>query len=182
MSQPLPGYPAPPRRRKGVKGVAITGAICVALAVVAMIGTMVFLVMGLFSTDAEVPVDGQPHNVSLDGDAERMIFVEDGSDARCTVRDADGDEIPLDGVGGEVTRSVNGEDREGVSTFEPDGGSVEVTCTGSAGQLDAQVGESPFTGTRITMIAVGFGISAILGVTGVVLLVVALVRKVSRPA
>lgn len=165
--------------KPSVKGKVITGLLCLVVAFVGVVATFVFLFVGVFATDGDVPVDGEAHTVSLDSDSERMIFVEDGGDATCEVRDDQGEPLRLNRVGADVTRSINGDDRVGVATFDPPGDSVEVTCTGSE-QIDAQVGSSAITGGRLAAVGVGFGVSALLGVGGLVLLVVALVQVAGR--
>lgn len=171
-----PAMPAPARPR--VVGKVVTGVACLVLAFLGVLGTFVLLIFVFFDTDASVPVDGRPHTVSLEGDDRRVLFVEEGGDATCEVRDSGGDVLRLDPVGAEVTRSVNGEDRVGSATFAPSGGDVEVTCTGSD-RLDVEIAESPTSGDNLVLLLVGFGASAILGVVGLVLLVVALVKRLS---
>ncbi|NYG58158.1 hypothetical protein BJ980_001081 [Nocardioides daedukensis] len=174
MSQPLPTHSSP-GRPKSIKGRVIAGIICIVLAVLGVVASLVFLIAGLFSVDGDVPVDGQPHTVSLDSEAERMVFVQDGATIRCSVLDEDGTPVELDEVRGEFTKSVNGEDRVGVWSFTPPGDSVEVTCTGDD-QLDVEVGPSAISGSRMAIMGIGFGLSSLLGVIGLILLITALVR------
>src|SRR3546814_3633218 len=97
MSQPLPTHSSP-GRPKSIKGRVIAGIICIVLAVLGVVASLVFLIAGLFSVDGDVPVDGQPHTVSLDSEAERMAFVQDGATNRCSVLDADGTPVEPDEV------------------------------------------------------------------------------------
>lgn len=179
MSQPGPPHAVPDR--PSVKRRVIIGVLCLTLALVGVIGSFVFLFMGLFSTDGDVPVDGEQHTISLGSDAERMVFVQDGASVRCQALDADGSPLTLRGVSGTFTKSINGEDRVGVWTFKPSGDSVEMTCSGKD-QLDVQVGPSSLSGSRIATIGIGFGVSALIGIVGVILLITALIRKVRQPA
>src|SRR3546814_3509392 len=89
--------------------------------------------------------------------------------------DLDGTPVELDVVRGEFTKSVNGEDRVGFWSFTPPGDSVEVTCRGDD-QLDVEVGPSAISGSRMAIMGIGFGLSALLGVIGLILLITALVR------
>lgn len=165
--------------KPSVKGKVITGLLLLLIAVIGVVASFVFLFLGFFATDGDVPVDGEAHSVTLDGDGERMIFVEDGGDATCEVRSEDDEPVAIDRVPGTVTRSINGADRVAVGRFDPPGETVQVTCSGSD-RLDAQVAPSVISGGRIALLGVGFGGSALLGVIGLVLLVVALVQKAGR--
>lgn len=179
MSFPPPTRPTPARPR--VIGKVIIGCVCLLLAFIGVVATFVLIFVAFFSTDAEVPVDGRPHTVSLEDSDRRMLLVEEGAHPTCEVRDTDGDLVALDRPGPTFTRSINGEDRVGQSTFDPPGDEVEVTCSGEE-QLDVQVVPSPLSGVGAVILLVGLGGSAVLGVVGLVLLIVALVKKVSPRA
>lgn len=179
MSQPVPPHAVP--GRPSVKRRVILGVLCILLAIAGVVGSFIFLFLGLFATDGDVPVDGERHTITLGSDAERMVFVQDGAAVRCELLDADGSPLALRGANGTFTKSINGEDRVGVWTFKPSGDSVEMACSGED-QLDVQVGPSALSGGRLAVIGIGFGISALVGIVGAGLLITALIRRVSQPA
>ena len=69
-------------------------------------GSFVWTLSAFFSTDATLPADGRPHQVSVDTDGERVLW-RDASllDPVCTVVDLAIDEpVPLGPVGAQLTR------------------------------------------------------------------------------
>ena len=142
-----------------------------------VIATIVIALMGAFATDGDVPPDGQPHTISVEAGTERLLFVHRDSNTSCTVADPEtGDQIDLEGVGPDITRSVNGVERVAVWRFTAPGDSVEVTCTGDT-DVDVQVAPPVFTAKNIALVIAGFVLAGGVGVLGLVLVILALVKR-----
>ena len=155
----------------------ITGIVCVVIGVALGITTLVLTLVAAFATDADIPLDGQPHTVSVESGDERLLFIHAGSGTSCTVVDpASGDQLPLDTVGPDITRNVNGVERVAAWEFTPTGDRVEVTCSGDS-NVDAQVTPPIFTATHIALTAAGIIVAAVLLVLGIVLIITAVLRR-----
>lgn len=168
-----PSAAQPPNLRRRLS----IGIVCMALGFAGVVATIVIALVGAFATDGDVPLDGRPHTIAVEAGAERMLFVHRHSDTSCTVVDpATGDPIDLERVGPDISRSVNSVERVARWKFAAPGDSVAVTCTGDT-NVDAQVAPSVFTAKNIALGIAGLVLAAGVGVVGLVLVVVALVKR-----
>ena len=167
----------PTPRTANVRRRLITGIVCLVLGVALGTTTLVLTLVAAFATDADIPLDGQAHPVSVESGDERLLFVHADSSTSCTVVDpATGDRLRLDTVGPDITRNVNGLERVAAWEFTPTSEQVEVTCSGDS-NVDAQVTPPIFTATHIALTAAGIIVAAVLVVLGIVLIVTAVLRR-----
>lgn len=122
--------------------------------------------------------DGSPHAVTLGAD-KGFIWVDVGAagGVDCRVADAaTGEPLPLDTPSGRLTYN-NWHD---LATFPAGSGEVQVTCTG--GSFDrVRVGPAPHVGRVVAYALLMIVLPAFLGLVGAVILIVTIVRLVSRP-
>jgi hypothetical protein len=163
-------------------GLALIGA-----AVVAGVALFVWTLHGFLATDVDIARDGRPHRVEVSTDGDRMLWApEYASTPACRVVDrATGDEVPLRGAGGDFRRSDGGAgDWRGLWRFDPGSGSLEITCdqTGSRPSSTVEIGPSPRIGSFLLGILATILVPAVLGLSGVVVLIVTGILYSTRPA
>jgi hypothetical protein len=143
------------------------------------IGATAFVLIfrGIVTTDASLPVDSDPHQVSVPTDGDRMIWADTGAHPECTVTDrASGEEIGLEATNGDFDRN----DQTAIARFDPGSGDLEVTCEGDTGTA-VDIGPSPGTAGLVGGILVAVLAPLLLGGLGFVVVVVTGVLWSSRP-
>ncbi|GAA1924735.1 hypothetical protein GCM10009737_28090 [Nocardioides lentus] len=154
----------------------------VLVGIVLAVGGFVTTLGAATDVDGVVPVDGAPHQVTLDGSRDRLLMHPEGSPAPdCAVRDDDGAELALEPPSGRVTYGDAGGSWVGWAVVAPTGASLELTCTGAEG-LEVRVspdpgGPGPIVGGVLSTVG-GIGL-ALLGV--VVLALVAVLYATGAP-
>ncbi|QYJ04572.1 hypothetical protein KUV85_02525 [Nocardioides panacisoli] len=177
MSQP-PAHDAPPppprpaRPRPGLRGVWL-GVLLMVLGVVVLVVGMVATWKPLFDADAVVAADGREHVVSLPAGEERGLWLREGEPATCTAVDADGDAVRFERPGGEYT--VN--EWRASNRFGTGAGDVVLTCDSPVPGTEVRISALPGVATVIVAMLLSCGIGIALGLGGLVLLVVTLVRR-----
>lgn len=179
-----PPYAAIPPKTRSSTAWWITGG----LLILAALGSFPTFAVLLFSTvgDAvENPsnvtfvADGRAHPVSLGDAAKGYIWLNGTTQGvRCKVTDrANGRQLPQRGP----SAVMEYDQWRGVSSFPAGSGRVAVSCRGGTHLDRALVGAAPRMGRVVTFAVLMFVTPLLLGLAGAVLLVVALVRTVSRP-
>jgi len=155
----------------------------VVVGIVLAVGGFVTTLGAATDVDGIVPVDGAPHEVTLDGSRDRLLMHPEGSPAPdCAVRDGGGGaELALEPPSGRVTYGDSSGSWVGWAVVAPTGASVELTCTGVDG-LEVRVspdpgGAGPIVGGVLSTIG-GIGL-VLLGL--VVLLLVAVLYATGAP-
>ncbi len=107
------------------------------------VGFMVLRLVELSRTDAVIPLDGATHDVRVEADDDRMIWVDvDAPTPDCEVRDAtSGDQVELHRVNLKTVREGENGDESGRWQFDPGSGDLEVSCSRSDGRR--QRGDRP---------------------------------------
>ena len=133
---------------------------------------LVLTIKGFTETDATVPADGQPHQVSVDTNEERMVWIHDAEPPSCTIVDTEtGDEVSYTGApDATYTKSSGGGEWLGDRTFDPGSGELEVTCSEAGGPI--QIGPAPDFGNFFGGLALGIFLPFFLGGIGFLLLIV----------
>ncbi len=110
------------------------GPVVLLLAAVAVFVVMLVSTLGdVLQVDARVPVDGEPHAVSVPA-GERMLFAELGAGRAlpCRVTDRGGREIEQRDVVGSFTMTRDGREWSGLTRFDAGDGDIVVTCSQQA--------------------------------------------------
>ena len=77
---------------------------------------------------ARVPVDAEPHAVTVGTGSGRMLMGV-GYGADCTIRDRAGDDVPLGPIFGHITIDRDGQQFKAHNSFDPGDGEIVITCT-----------------------------------------------------
>jgi hypothetical protein len=170
----VPPPPKPRRRRPPAWWFAV-GALLVAGAVVSLgigILTAVHSVADFVQVDATIAGDGQPHEVTVPTDGDRMLWKEDSADAgSCDVVDtATGAAVSLRRIGGDYLRSDGSGDWVGVARFDPGSGHLAVTCPAGGGR--GQIGPSAEISHVVKSLVLVVVVPLVLGGLGTIALVV----------
>jgi hypothetical protein len=177
------GAPPPPQKRRRPSAWWFVLAVGLMVAGVAVgVTVLVLTIKGFTETDATIAADGQPHQVTVETDQERMVWVDDSEPASCTIVDTEtGAEVSYTGSpDASYTKSTGGRDWEGDRTFEPGSGDLEVTCDESGGPI--QIGPAPDFGDFFGGLALGIFLPFFLGGVGFLLLIVlAVLFATGRP-
>lgn len=175
-----PGAPSGKPRPSGW-WFALGGTLMVA-ALVGFVVMFVLVLRSLLSVEATVAVDGEPHQVSVESDGDRIVYVDsEAPRPSCEVVDTrTGEEISLGGVNGEISRSTGGTDWEGAWTFDPGSGELEITCTSEAGG-SIEIAEAPRVGMVVGGIFLLIAIPLVVGFTGFIIVVITGILFVVRP-
>lgn len=168
-------HPAAPRP-VGRSGIWIGLALMLAAVLVLVAAGVIF--WRSLSGDAEVvDADGAPHEVTLPAGETYGVFLTETRPATCTVSDADGREVDLGPVSGSYEVNQWYADRE----LETGDGDLTVTCTSAAPDAEVRLGPLPSIGGLVGAIFGGLCLAGLLGVGGLVLLVVTVVRRSRVP-
>jgi hypothetical protein len=153
------------------------GIVLMVLAVAILIGGLFLSFGSLVKEDAVFEADGQPHRVELPAGEERGLYLRERDRAQCTAVDADGDQIQFRGLG---ASSYNVNDWHAVNRFDTGAGDVTFTCESPDAGTEVRVGAVPDVATMVGAFFLSCGLSVLLGITGLVLLIVTLVRRRKR--
>lgn len=149
-----------------------TGLVIVAIGIA--VGTFIWLLAAFLDFDATIDADGQPHNVTVGTDRDRMLWT-DSAAQTCRLIDLDtGEPIPLRHVSGDFSRSDGNGDFEGFLRFDPGSGHLEITCVQTDGSTPGtvRIGPLPRIGSLVVGILVAIFVPAILGLAGLVIIIV----------
>lgn len=177
-----PGHQPQPRKPRPSAGWFVLGIALILVAVVAAVGLFVWTISGFFDTDARVPADGQPHQVSVGTDGDRMLWVDDTmTHPACRIVDrATGRVIAQRPVGGDFRRDRGAGDWVGASRFSPGSGHLTVRCVGRGGSVE--IGSAPRIRSFVVGIVATIVVPLVLGLAGLVVLLVTGILWSSRPA
>lgn len=182
-----PGWQPPPRKkyRPSAWWFALGIGLLVAAGLFA-VGMFIWLLAGFLDTDAIVAADGEPHQVTVGTDGDRMLWLEEGDDTDCTILDLESQEpIEIRTVGGSYERSDSNGDLEGLYAFSPGSGNLEVTCMGLGFHRGddapvALIGPKPEIDSFVIGIVVAVVVPGILGLAGFIALITTGVLYSSR--
>lgn len=156
-------------------GIALLGA-----AGIVGIGLFGWTLVGFLRTEVSVAADGSPHRVTVGVDGDRFLWMRDGAQGDCALRDEVTKlEIDLRPVNGTYTRTVNGVGWAAVARFDPGSGQLVVTCTGSAGTV--QIGPASSVGRFVGGILGAILIPLVLAGAGLTVLMVTGILFLTRP-
>jgi hypothetical protein len=168
---PNPPQPPPPSKpRPSGWWFVLGGGLMIAAAVVGVV-LFVLIFKSLMETDATVAADGEPHRVTVPTDGERMLWGEPGTS--CSVTDG-GEDVLLSSPNGSFTRN----EQEGLDTFDPGSGSLEVTCQGG-GSVD--IGPAPSVAGLVGGIFAAVLVPMFLGGSGFLVVLVTGILFLTRP-
>lgn len=171
-----PGHTASMQVRRLVVGGALVG-----LGVLVGVVGLVWALRGLFTIEATVPADGEPHRVEL-SDGQHFLWVDASVTAPACEVEADGTTVPLRRVGGTFTRSYGSAGPwEARWWFDAPGGVVTLTCEGVTRSAREAVEIGPrIEGLGLVGRLLGtVGLAALLVLAGGLLLLVTIVRGIA---
>jgi len=131
----------------------------------------------LYTTDAEVPPDGETHTVHLEPDSSALVWLPDDDTITCQ---APG--VELRPPGGSFSRSLSHGPYTGVGLLDTGDGEIDLTCQSARAGDDrpVQLGP-PMSAGRLVGIFGGIFVGGSLALAGAVVLVLTLVlRRVRR--
>lgn len=157
------------------------GVIVLAVSLVAF-GALLFLTLRDFlETDAVVAADGQPHQVTVGTDGDRMVWARDGGASDCTIIDAaDGAPVATSFLAGTFTRTDGNGSFHGEYTIDPGSGQLQITC--AANGSDVLIGPAPGFADFFGRLALAIVSLLVLGGLGFGILVVTGILFATRPA
>ena len=179
-----PAAPPRPQKERPSAGWFVLGLGLFLVATLVGIGLFVWLLVGLFDFDTIVDADGQPHDVTVGTDRDRMLWM-DSTTQSCDVVDRDtGRPIPLEPVSGDFSRSDSEGDFEGMQRFDPGSGHLELTCTQTDGTTPGPVMVSayPRLGSAAAGLVLAIAVPGLLGLAGLVIILWVGVLWSLRPA
>ena len=191
MSQPPPSYPVPSGYPPGHPPIPLTyrpsawwfvlGGGLILLSIGAAIGLFIWTLAAFFETDATVPADGAPHQVTVSTDGDRMLWRDSRVfDPGCTLVDsATGGEIDLRPVTSQLTKDLGDGEWTAAYRFDPGSGRLDVTCS-SGGEI--QIGPAPSLGGFVGGIIATIALPTLLGLFGLATLIVTGIMWAGRPA
>ena len=145
-------------------------------------GFMFLRLLDLGRTDAVVPVDGASHNVQVESDSDRMIWLDlDAPTPECVVREASGKRVELRRVVITTTRDIGTGSQSGRWQFDPGSGDLEVTCSGGAVGSSADIGPALTFRTMLTDFAPWFVLAMLLSLVWIGWLVVLVIKLAKKP-
>lgn len=172
---PPPGQPAagPARKRRFSAWWFLLPLALVIGAGVLFTVLFVSLIQGVLDSDARFAADGQPHQITVPTDKDRMLLANRDGVSSCTIVDREtGEEIALKNVTGDYEKN----DFEGVWVFDPGSGDLEATCSALQAGTSVEVTES-FQVDRLLWVFLG---PSILGGVGVVLFIIQIIIFATR--
>jgi hypothetical protein len=173
--QPPPIYPAyqkpvPSRRRPSAWWFLVAGLLMLAGVAIGIL-LIVQAVRGFIDVDATIQDDGETHSIVVDADQDRMVWIDMFDQPVCSIVDAEtGEEVRLEGLNAEYTKSSGSREWTGDSNFDPGSGMLDVTCEESGGPI--QIGPAVEFGAFFGGLAAGILLAILLGGVGFVLLIV----------
>lgn len=126
-----------------------------------------------------VDADGRPHEVTLPAEKTYGVFLTGSRPATCTLSDGGrgGQEVDLGPVSGSYEVNQWYADRE----FATGSGELTATCTSAAPDAEVRLGPLPSIGGLVGALFGGLCLAGLLGIGGLVLLVVTIVRRSRVP-
>ncbi len=170
---PQPSYLPPPgkRRRRPNAWWFAAGAVLMVVGIAIGVTSLVLTVKSFTETDATIRADGEPVTLSVPADRDRLVWNHPGQPDDCTIVDTEsGSEVATSGPGASYTKSGGSGSWEGVRTFDPGSGELEITCGPTGGEI--QVGPAPEFSKFFGGIFLGIAVPLLLGGGGFVMLVV----------
>ncbi|MGB0098855.1 MAG: hypothetical protein WBP61_01115 [Nocardioides sp.] len=171
-----PGYQPPPKRYRPSAAWFVVGIVSIIVAVVTAVAVFIWLIAGFLDTEATLRTDGQPHQVSVGTDGDRMLWLED-DDTRCVIVDlATGDPIEVRPVGGSFERSDSYGELDGLYRFAPGSGDLEVACSTSpfadiGTDEMVLIGPAPEIDNFVIGIVIAIVVPGLLGLAGLIVLI-----------
>jgi hypothetical protein len=197
MSQPPPSYPVPsgyppghpplpPKRRPSGWWFVVGGGLIV-LALASAVGLFIWTLSAFFQTDATVVADGQPHEVTVGTDGQRMLWRDDDVfDPGCSIVDlGTGDAVELRPVTSQFTKDFGDGEWTAAYRFDPGSGRLAVTCTAARSPDDGgevQIGPAPSIGGFVGGLIATIAVPSLLGLFGLATLIVTGILWSTRPA
>ena len=169
-----PAYPQRPQKYRPSGWWFALGAGLIVVAIGTGVGMFIWLLAGFLDFDATIDADGQPHNVSVGTDGDRMLWT-DSTAQTCRLIDLDsGEPIELHKVSGDFSRSDDNGDFEGFLKFSPGSGHLEITCVQTDGSSPGPVliGPMPRIGSVVVGLLIAILVPSVLGLAGLVIIVV----------
>ena len=160
----------------------LTGPVLLIVAsVVVFVAMIVWTIGDVADVDAQVPVDGEPHAVTVGTDGDRMLLGQVG-DQPCTIRDDQGATIEQEPIFGDFSMSRQGEEYSGLTRFDPGDGRIEITCPQQPGMPSQQVlvTEAVDVGGFVARVFGTILIPMVIGGIGVLWAIVLVVLMVTR--
>jgi len=163
----------------------LAGPMVVFLITLVPVGFMVLRLVELSGTDAVVPLDGATHEVRVEPDDDRMIWVDvHAPTPKCQVRDArSGDRLELHRVSLKTVRERENGDESGRWQFDPGSGDLTISCS-SATPGTAAIGAAVTGRIMLTSFLPWFLLAMLLSAVWIgwlAVLVVKLARKSAEP-
>jgi len=161
----------------------LAGPAVVFLITMVPVGFMVLRLVELDRTDAVIPLDGATHEVRVEGDGERMIWVDlDASTPECDVRDARSrDPVELHRVSLKTVREGENGDESGRWQFDPGSGDIEISCSGGTVGGSAAIGPAVSGKIMLTSFVPWLLLAMVLSAVWIGWLVVLVVKLAKKP-
>jgi hypothetical protein len=169
-----PAYPQPPQKYRPSGWWFALGIGLVLMGIGIAVGIFIWLLVAFLDFDATIDADGQPRDVTVGTDRDRMLWM-DSDTQRCQVIDREtGDPIPLRRVSGEFSRSDDGGDFEGLLRFDPGSGQIQITCVQTDGSNPGTVliGPVPRIGSLVVGVLLVIVVPGVLGLAGLTVIIV----------
>lgn len=196
MSQPPPSYPVPsgyppghpplpPKYRPSGWWFVVGGGLIV-LALASAVGLFIWTLSAFFQTDATVAADGQPHEVAVETDGQRMLWRDDDVfDPGCSIVDlGSGEQVELRPVTSQFTKDFGEGDWTAAYRFDPGSGRIAVTCAAPLSPDDGgevQIGPAPSIGGFVGGLIATIAVPSLLGLFGLATLIVTGILWSTRP-
>jgi hypothetical protein len=196
MSQPPPSYPVPsgyppghpplpPKYRPSGWWFVVGGGLIV-LALASAVGLFIWTLSAFFQTDATVAADGQPHEVTVETDGQRMLWRDDDVfDPGCSIVDlGSGEQVELRPVTSQFTKDFGEGEWTAAYRFDPGSGRIAVTCAAPLSPDDGgevQIGPAPSIGGFVGGLIATIAAPSLLGLFGLATLIVTGILWSTRP-
>lgn len=174
-------YPVPASKPRPSKWWFVVGGALLVAAVVVGVALFIWALSGFLRTDATVPADGRPHQVSVDTDGDRFLWFQEYASGQCSIRDTTtGADVELRPVSGQYSRSSGDDNWVANSRFDPGSGDLEITCTssGASVEIGPALKISGFIGGIFAAILLPMALAG----AGLIVLLVTGVLYLTRPA
>ncbi len=180
---PTPPPPASTQRPRPRVAWFFVGGALLLLGVAAFVVLLVLTISRASHTDgvATLPGSGEPVRMQVTAGEKRMLFAPEGQPApSCTVADAGGTDVAVDGVSANVTVGTGGRTWKGFGTFTSPTASIEISCADAPMGQQVRVGEplgAGFVGGILATILVPL----VVGGAGLLVLLVTTILWLTRP-